>query len=820
MKLKSGLNKGGASMVENMDKQDIDNKIKYYVKKSYNLDNRVMFFPVRHHSPACSFHLKKVIDSYKPEIILIEGPAEANKVIKYIAHEETKAPVCIYYSYFDRNGFIEENKEKYRCYYPFLDFSPELLALREGKKRDIVCEFIDLSYAEILINSKKLEVMGKAQEKNTYNDDYLMKESIFIKALCEKEGCRNYNELWEKLFEIDGLRISTEKFIENMIFSCYLSRAGYNEEMLKEDGCLSREIFMSMKIREAAKKYNKVLVVSGGFHTSALIDGLEADNEITLHNIAEADTGVYAMAYSFEESDQLNGYASGMPHPAFYQRVFENIEKHMDKPYEEAVLNFIVHTGKLIRKNHGNLSTADEIEAFNMARGLKALRDKYECGVYELKDGITSSFVKGEMDAEAQVSLKYLRELLTGNKIGKLCALAEVPPIVQDFNELCGKFNIKTTTLENEVSLSIYKSKKHREQSKFFHIMKFLNTNFCLMEKGPDFINRKNTNLIREVWKYKWTTKLQSTLIELSVQGGSLKEAANSVLSKRFKACENASGEASLLLIEAALMGAESSFQGLLPSFGEILNGDEDFVSVTNSCYNLNFLCNAEDLLNINMEEKLQEFFTTAYNKAVSQITSLNTVDYDNENEVISKLKDIYHISNKANFDSESLIDSLRLLISKKDLNSAVEGAALGILYGLNATDSKEVADKTVQYLYGTGEKLMKSGSFLKGLFSTAKDLLLIEEDLLKGIDSFLRNIEEEHFMALLPDLRFSFTFFNPFEIDSIAKEAAKVYSTKEEDILYEKVLKEEDIKLAVSLDKYAVELLEKWQVYQGRDKV
>ncbi|MDS0527660.1 DUF5682 family protein [Clostridium sp. SHJSY1] len=800
--------------------KNIDNQIKYYVKKAYDLESKVMFFPVRHHSPACSFHLKNVIDSYKPEIILIEGPAEANKVIQYIAHEETKAPVCIYYSYFDRNGLIEESKEKYRCYYPFLDFSPELLALREGKKREIVCEFIDLSYAEILINSKKLEVMGKAEEKNTYNDDYLMKESVFIKAICEKEGCRNYNELWEKLFEIDGLKISTEKFIENMIFSCYLSRVGYSEEMLKEDGCFARETFMSMKIREAVKKYNKVLVVSGGFHTSTLIDGLETNDEIKLHNIAEADTGVYAMAYSFEESDQLNGYASGMIHPAFYQRVWNNIEKQVDKPYEEAVLNFIVHTGKHIRKNYGNLSTADEIEAFNMAMGLKSLRDKYECGVFELKDGITSAFVKGEMDAESQVSLKYLREILTGNKIGKLCALAEVPPIVQDFNELCKKFNIKTTTLENGVPLSIYKSKKHREQSKFFHMMKFLDTNFCFMEKGPDFIRRKNTNLVREVWKYKWTTKLQSTLIELSMQGGSLKEAANSILTKRFISCENESGEASLLLIEAALMGIESSLQGLLPSFGEILNGDDNFISITNSCYNLNFLCNAEDLLNIHMEEILQEFFTTAYNKAVSQITSLNTVDYDNENEVISKLKDIYHISNKVNFDSETLIDSLNVLISKKDCNSAVEGAALGILYGLNSIYSKEVADKAVQYLYGTGEKLMKSGSFLKGLFSTAKDLLLGEEELLKGIDNFLRNIEEEHFMTLLPDLRFSFTFFNPGEIDSLAKEVAKKYSTNEEDILYENALKEEDIILAVSLDQYAVELLEKWQVYKRKDKI
>ncbi len=806
-------------MGKDIKSQDIDNKIKCYIKKAYYLDSKMIFFPVRHHSPACSFHLKKVIDTYKPEIILIEGPQDANKVIEYIAHEETKAPVCIYYSYFDKSGLIAENKEKYRCYYPFLDFSPELVALREAKKKGIASEFMDLSYAEILINSKKLNIIGKAQEKNTYNDDYLMKESAFIKVLCEKEGCRNYNELWEKLFEIDGLKISTEKFIENMIFSCYLSREGYTEEMLKEDGCYARETFMSMKIREAHKKYNKVLVVSGGFHTSALIDGLYKQEEITLHKVSEGDEGVYVMAYSFEESDQLNGYASGMPHPAFYQKVWDNIEGSGDKPYEAAVLNFIVNSGKLIRKNHESLSTADEIEAFSMAKGLKALRDKQQCGVYELKDGITSAFVKGEMDAEAQVSLRYLRELLTGNKIGKLCALAKVPPIVQDFKELCRQFNIKTTTLENEISLSIYKSKKHREQSKFFHVMKFLNTDFCHMDKGPDFIKRENTNLVREVWKYKWTTKLESTLIELSVQGGTLKEAANSLLMKNFSKFENSAGKASLLLLEAALMGVQNSFENLLPVFSEILNGDEDFVSVVDSCYNLNFLCNAEELLNFEMDEKIEEFFNTAYNKALSQIPSLCSVDYDNENIIISKLKDIYHISNKAyiQFEDEVLIDALQNLICKKDCNSAVEGAVLGILYGLSSIDSKIVASKTQQYLYGTGEKLMKSGSFLKGLFSTAKDLLLVQSDLLEAIDKFMRNIEEEQFMSLLPDLRLSFTFFNPEEVDSIAKEVATVYRKEEQDILYEDAIKEEDIKLATALDDYAVELLEKWQVYKRK---
>lgn len=58
---------------------------------------------------------------------------------------------------------------------------------------------------------------------------------------------------------------------------------------------------------------------------------------------------------------------------------------------------------------------------------------------------------------------------------------------------------------------------------------------------------------------------LESTLIELSVQGGTLKEAANSLLMKNFSKFQNSVGTASLLLIEAVLMGAENSFESLLP---------------------------------------------------------------------------------------------------------------------------------------------------------------------------------------------------------------------------------------------------------------
>lgn len=60
----------------------------------YNSD--IVYYPVRHHSPACSVHLKNVIRDYKPECILIEGPEDGSHLIKYLGSDEIKPPVCMY----------------------------------------------------------------------------------------------------------------------------------------------------------------------------------------------------------------------------------------------------------------------------------------------------------------------------------------------------------------------------------------------------------------------------------------------------------------------------------------------------------------------------------------------------------------------------------------------------------------------------------------------------------------------------------------------------------------------------------------------------
>ena len=85
-------------------------EIEHLFATSFNMDGQVVYFPVRHHSPACALHLQRTIDSFRPELILIEGPSDSAQLLPYIADEESVPPFCIYYSYDDKEEKVSEEK--------------------------------------------------------------------------------------------------------------------------------------------------------------------------------------------------------------------------------------------------------------------------------------------------------------------------------------------------------------------------------------------------------------------------------------------------------------------------------------------------------------------------------------------------------------------------------------------------------------------------------------------------------------------------------------------------------------------------------------
>ena len=52
----------------------------------YDLSSGILYFPIRHHSPVCSFHLQRAVEEYQPDCILIEGPQNAGHLIPVLVH--------------------------------------------------------------------------------------------------------------------------------------------------------------------------------------------------------------------------------------------------------------------------------------------------------------------------------------------------------------------------------------------------------------------------------------------------------------------------------------------------------------------------------------------------------------------------------------------------------------------------------------------------------------------------------------------------------------------------------------------------------------
>ncbi|MDE7121761.1 MAG: hypothetical protein K2O42_06335, partial [Oscillospiraceae bacterium] len=182
--------------------------------RDYNLkQNPVILFPIRHHSPVCSYHLRQMIQDYQPEMILIEGPENANGLIPVLTDEKTQLPAAIYYFYKDKKKYVSEDAEDYHCYYPFLYASPEYQAIRQAKKLQIPAKFIDLPYSEILIHTHAAKGLRTEQDQHNYADDGYLVKSRFYQRLCERTNLRNFEEFWEKYFEIAGLRLSTPEFL-------------------------------------------------------------------------------------------------------------------------------------------------------------------------------------------------------------------------------------------------------------------------------------------------------------------------------------------------------------------------------------------------------------------------------------------------------------------------------------------------------------------------------------------------------------------------------------------------------------------------------
>ena len=96
----------------------------------------VHIFGIRHHGPGSARSLLEAFERLGPDLILIEGPPEANDLLALAVHEQMQPPVAL---------LVYAPEEPARAlYYPYALYSPEWQAITHAVGNDIPVRFMDL----------------------------------------------------------------------------------------------------------------------------------------------------------------------------------------------------------------------------------------------------------------------------------------------------------------------------------------------------------------------------------------------------------------------------------------------------------------------------------------------------------------------------------------------------------------------------------------------------------------------------------------------------------------------------------------------------
>ena len=753
-----------------------------------DLSGQLVFFPVRHHSPVCSYQLTRVIAAYQPEIILIEGPENANELIPILSDERTTLPAAIYYFYKDKKKYVSDEARDFHCYYPFVESSPEMTAMREVRRIGVEARFIDLPFSEILIHTQESEGLRAARERHSYADDSYLVQSKFYASLCEKTGLRTFEEFWEKYFEIAGLHLSPEEFLRQMYTYCTLTREGTPTEQMEHDGTLVREQHMAFRIRELMPEYSRILVVTGGFHSPALAK-LTAEKKkpktVRLHSFTPDLESCYPIAYTYTAADALRGYASGMPHPGYYDEITRRLRDSddTDAVFREVGLELLTETAMRAAQKDISVTIADVTAAWTLAQGLAALREAPAPGYAEIADGVTSTFIKGAKTTATAYPLEILSRIATGDGVGHIGDQSHVPPLILDFEKQCAAFRFKASTaIPQEADISLFTSEREIARSRFFHRMAFLRTGFGERLKGPDLHRNTDRSRVHEIWRYCRTPQVDAALVDHTIDGMTLYEACQNIAASKIRT-ERRCEVAAQVSVDCFLMGVTLTAKDL-PCMDEIIAGDGDFFSLGKGLHAFDMLGELRGLYGFE-DSANRDHLVLCFNKLLTLLPSMANAAPEQAQECIRICRLLYGVTGRILPERRAdLFDALQMMTHAPEKEPSIYGAAMGLLYAMDVSCLTAAESAMQSYLRGTGEMQKLGARYLKGLFETARDIALSDREFLVMTDALLESLDAEDFMEIMPFLRLAFSYFTPQEVQSIAQSAAAIHGKGEADVL------------------------------------
>ncbi|WP_425491594.1 DUF5682 family protein [Kineococcus aurantiacus] len=472
---------------------------------------------VRHHGPGSARAVRAALERLRPDVVLVEGPADADPLAVLVGDRDLVPPVALLAHVTDEPGTA--------AFWPFAVFSPEWQALVWAREHGAHVRFCDLPSSSSLVQRTDAEEPAAepaggptdeptgelADEPTGELADPLGVRRDPLAALAAAGGYDDPERWWEDVVESRSdapapFAVLTEAMAELRAVTPALPAV----QQLLED---RREAHMRQVLRETLKGgARRVAVVCGAWHAPALSGTLPsaASDARLLRGTPKRRTTLSWVPWTHSRLARASGYGAGITSPGWYHHLFT--------ARDEPVARWLTRVAGVLRAEDLPVSSAHVIEAVRLAETLALLRGRPLPGLAEVTEATRAVLAEGE---EALLALVTDR-LVVGESMGTVPDGAPTVPLAADLRASAKRLRLAQEPAERALELDLRKD-TDAARSRLLHRLRLLGVGWGV----PTRSQVRGTGTFREAWRLVWAPELAVAVVEASLWGTTVAAAAN-----------------------------------------------------------------------------------------------------------------------------------------------------------------------------------------------------------------------------------------------------------------------------------------------------
>ncbi|MBN8853198.1 MAG: hypothetical protein BGO55_13320 [Sphingobacteriales bacterium 50-39] len=716
---------------------------------------------IRHHGPGSARNVQRFLQSVKPDIVLVEGPPEADPILKWVGHAELKPPVAIL--------CYRQDAPQQSVFYPFAEFSPEWQAILYAQTQPIPVRFIDLpishqfaleSPAEPAQPSRQAESLESAVADNNPG------RRPTVADLATAAGFDNHEKWWEHMFEN---RSSNEPVFDAVAEAMQALREVPQPEEDRPEKC--REAYMRRSIRQAEREmFQNIAVICGAWHAPALsnMPPRKEDDEL-LKNLPKVKTDTTWIPWTYQRLSFASGYGAGISSPGWYDHIWHYPEDNG--------IRWMARVANLFRDQQMDTSVAHVMEAVRLAGALAALRGLPKAGLEELNEATLSVLCNGE---DILLSL-IQKKLIVSDRIGETPTEIPKPPLQMDIEKLQKKLRLPPAADWKDYTLDLRKD-TDLERSIFLHRLQMIGINWGQQQTASG----KGT--FKEQWRLQWDPGFSIDIIEKGSYGNTLEEASNAFVIRQAEASTSL-GEVTQLLENALPAELSRAIDTLILRVNNLAAASGDILQLMKALPSLAGISRYGNVRKTDAEQVLSIVDSMVTRICISLPAASTGID----EEAAANLKNLITAINESlNILQDQLLtqqwqQSISAIAHSTQSAPLIAGYCTRLLSDHQLLTGQDLV-KVFYYAMSTSTAPADAAAWLEGFLTGSGSLLLVDEDLWGVVNSWMGGLEPATFTDILPLLRRSFSHLSPPERRRLGEKArtgggSAILATSETDI-------------------------------------